>query len=537
MNPSFFRNYLNKFDKLGDTVLTEASRGLLYRDKGDTFIQGPATSPTATLTFDKVDYFPGQPGEFADYNDMTTQAQQIILNYPGLVYVNSPTNASKAFAILTFDGPQPGQRSYFCRFFQRITNNMAGQWKNSDLPGGWQLTKKSSMKASYGLKPADLFQKNAMFNSPLEVLSALNGNPKVEALIPGLQMLLGGKLPIFDGQAPMLGAIQDDLGETMAPIALIMGMINDKGAQAAKADLLGGNDWRSGKINFPDAKNNGLVDSFIYVDGVEVGISSKGNKGATASIKNVSDGIAIAKSDNSPAHHKSLQKFADQVKLVEEIGNKSALDFPLDYAVQFDIITSAMRDQIVELIKTGAKSLNNLNISQDEKDALERFSLRINAMTTKQNYNMGYHILSVVAKDVAAHINRDPLFGKACLHFVNINPIIQIYLTAVVAKNDVKVTNLKSTYPPNFEGTIMVESTKNYSSTGVGGRFTFAYSPDKNAAMIAAAEEKETARTINAAEKIATAKIDKVLTGHTDVKLSQSSPHDRKDDTPRARRK
>ena len=152
---------------LMDSILLEKSRGLLYREKGDNFFQGSKDNPTAELDFDKAEYFPGQPGAYASYDEMAAVGADLGQQYPSITWVNRPNKSMKAFAILTFDGPQPGQKSYFGKFFNEIKPDMAGMWKNNELPGGWQLNKAVSLKgAYYKLKPVDLFPVDSTFQTP-----------------------------------------------------------------------------------------------------------------------------------------------------------------------------------------------------------------------------------------------------------------------------------------------------------------------------------------------------------------------------------
>jgi len=513
---SHAKDIRERFQAVREERLNEASRGLLYREPGDTFIQGSPTAPTATLTFVKVEYFPGQPGEFSSYEEMMEVVEELKVQYPGIQFTNVPNRGFKALAIMTLDGPNPDQQTYIARFFHKITKSMAGQWKNNDIPGGWQLTKKSSLKASYGLKPADLFTSKSTFKNATAVIADLNSNPKITPMMPGLQMALAGVMPIFEGQAAMLGAIQDDLGEIMAPIALSQGLITDHGAEGAKRDLLDGADWRGCKISFPTAKNNGLVDSFVYVNGIEIGISSKGKKGANASIKNVMDGVELAREAATPEYEEMLEKYAEQIAIIEQIGDMSALMFPLMFAVEHDMLSPGYADKIDDLCKMGATSLDELKTltNKDKVFLEERFINTINAVTTNPNYNIGFHILSALAKEVATAINSDPVFGTMCLAFVNINPIVQIYLTAAKKGNDVVVTNFKSLYPPNFQGTIKLVAEKSYSATGVIGKMSFSYLPDKVAA------EKIVSASVKLAKadaKVA-AQIDKVKTGRVAIR-------------------
>ena len=107
------RDLLNLFDSL----IMEKSRGLLYRASGDSFFQGSKDNPSAEIVFDKAEYFPGMPGAYASYDEMAQVVQDMSTQYPSIIWSNKPTRANKAFAVLTFDGPAPGQKTYFGRFF------------------------------------------------------------------------------------------------------------------------------------------------------------------------------------------------------------------------------------------------------------------------------------------------------------------------------------------------------------------------------------------------------------------------------------
>ena len=272
------RDILNLFDQL----LMEKARGLLYRAPGDSFFQGSKANPTAEIVFDKAEYFPGMPGAYANYDEMSLAGQDLFQQYPAITWSNSPTKASKAFAIITFNGPAPGEKTYFGRFFNEIKPDMAGFWKNSELPGGWQLNKSVSLKgAYYKLKPADLFPPNSTFASPADTVAAMGTRPgttpdqmaNIDKIRPGMDQLLTGKLPTFDNVGDMVTAVRDDLGETIGPIALIQGMNMGQGAEAARRDILGANGSYAGsEINFPAEKNNGLVDSYLFhPSGIEIG--------------------------------------------------------------------------------------------------------------------------------------------------------------------------------------------------------------------------------------------------------------------------
>jgi hypothetical protein len=367
------RDILNLLETV---LLTEKSRGLLYREKGDGFFQGNKDNPTAEIEFDKVEYFPSQPGAYANYEEMAQVGQELFKQYPNIIWSNKPTQASKAFAIITFDGPGKGQKTHYGRFFNEIKQDMAGLWKNNELPGGWQLNKQVSLKGSYyKLKPVDLFPINSTFATPGDAVAAMGTRPgttpdelaNIDKIRPGMDQLLGGKLPTFDNVGEMATAVRDDLGETIGPIALVQGMIRSGGAEAARKDILGPQGSFAGSaINFPAAKNNGLVDSYLlHPSGVEIGISSKGEKGASASVKNIADGIVAAREKGMD---KLLKTYAPQVDVIEKVGTLSSIDFPLVFGVEQGLIDQNTAQTIKQLIKSGATSTDNPAVLDLMKD-------------------------------------------------------------------------------------------------------------------------------------------------------------------------
>lgn len=466
------RDLINLLERV---ILTEKSRGLLYREKGDQFFQGNKDNPTAEIVFDKVEYFPGQPGAYANYEEMAQAGQELFRQYPNIQWSNKPTQASKAFAIITFDGPGKGQKTYYGRFFNEIKQDMAGLWKNNELPGGWQLNKQVSLKGSYyKLKPVDLFPINSTFATPAEAVAAMGTRPgttpdelaNIDKIRPGMDQLLGGKLPTFENVGEMATAVRDDLGETIGPIALVQGMIRSGGAEAARKDILGPQGtFESSAINFPAAKNNGLVDSYLlHPSGVEIGISSKGEKGASASVKNIADGITAARDKGMD---KLLQTYAPQVEVIEKVGKLSSIDFPLKYGIDQGLIDAETAAEIKRLIKSGATTTDNPAVLDLMKD--------IKAKTDNPRYNAGYHALASLARKVSVNINADPKFGEACLKFLNTSPIIQLHLNGTDKAGTYTVTGFTSKYPPDFKGTVGLDATKVYAATGTIGRVSFSY--------------------------------------------------------------
>ena len=503
-------------DLLETVLLTEKSRGLLYRKKGDGFFQGNKDNPTAEIVFDRVDYFPSQPGAYANYEEMAQAGQELFQQYPNIIWSNKPTNASKSFAIITFDGPAKGQKTHYGRFFSEIKQDMAGLWKNNELPGGWQLNKQASLKGSYyRLKPADLFPKNSTFATPADVVAAMGTRSgttpdelsNIDKIRPGMEQLLTGKLPTFENVGEMSTAVRDDLGETIGPIALVQGMIRSGGAEVARKDILGPRGQFAGSsINFPADKNNGLVDSYLlHPSGIEIGISSKGEDGASASIKNIADGVKAAREKGM---NKLLETYAPQVEVIEKVGALGSVDFPLEYGVEQGIIDKNTARDIRQLISSGATSTDNPEVLELMKD--------IKAQTSNPRYNAGYHALASLARRVSVNINSDPEFGEACLKFLNTSPIIQLHLSGTDKGGNYTVTGFTSKYPPDFKGTVGLDATKVYAATGTIGRVSFSYN---------GGGDKDTDVPVDTAPaKTATPDLDTVTQKRSAVKAAPEEP-------------
>jgi hypothetical protein len=521
----YMRDLINLIESLS-VVTTESSRGLLYRAKNDRFFKGDKKEPTEALLFDKAEYFPGQPpastGAYETGEEMLQAYQELEQQLGNITPVNQSDKSSRAFALLTLKDETTGQPVYYARFYRSIRPDMTGTWKNSDLDG-FQLDTKTSLKGSYKLKPSDIFPGDARFPDVDALWSALQRSEPAQPYIPGLSMLFGAnpEFPVFENAADKATAIRDDLGEIIGPIVMVQGLDAGTGAEAANRDLNGGRGWGGSSINFPSEKNYGLVDSyFVTPGGVEVGISSKGEKGAPASIKNIADGIKFIRTKGSDDQKKLLDTYSKQVDIIDSIGSASVIGYPLSYGVENQIIAPETAIYIKELIKSGAKKLEGFPPSSGSQTAMQEVQKLINAKGAKTgllNYNVGYHALVSLAMQVAAKINSDPKFGEACLKFVNSAPIIQLHMYIKTPEdNSVAVTKFVSKYPPNFEGTVKLDPSKTYSSTGATGRMSFAYS-GKDAGL---GDPEE----VGPSEKEFTSKAADIALGRNKLKIDKPVP-------------
>ena len=78
-----------------------------------------------------------------------------------------------------------------------------------------------------------------------------------------------------------------------------------------------------------------------------------------------------------------------------------------------------------------------------------------------------------VAKMVAQKLNATAGFGEGMMAFMKQASIIQVYTQIGNKGDDVSVTEFRSVYPPQFEGVILVNGSKNYASTKIFGKLAF----------------------------------------------------------------
>jgi len=445
--------------------LDESSRGVLFRSPGDVFTS--MTNPADTLEFVSAKLFPEDAESFETPEERDEFIKSLSRKYPGLSWTNSSNISTLAFGIVTLLDPKTKTKKHFGRYFRKISPDMAGLWKNDGIPG-YSLGIKSSLKARSGLKPVDILQKDVQFPDAQSVINAVNHpDPEIKN---GLDFLTKRKLPEFKVSKDLETAIRDDLGETIAPLALHAGLIGGE-AEDARKFLLKNQPWSSCSITFPSKKNSGLIDSYLRPrKGVAIGISSKGAEGAKASVSNIWSGIELLRKSGQDS---LVNQYADAVEVLEIIKKESGITGPIELGIKFGFCTEDDKKLMIESIQKGIQSVPSTPRWKNVRNFMSRFSAR---KSDQSNYNIGYHALAGLAKIVAEHVNSNvPEFAEACLTFLNSSPLLQIHLYTTASENLVKVSSFKTIWPPQFKGKISLNAGKSYYATGVINKFAFGW--------------------------------------------------------------
>ena len=436
------------------------AKGVFGRRKGDVYINDNGLSST----FNRAEMYPDSKTNNA-YKDHETTKEAInrIQTRTGkeITWVNRETPQSNAFAIMFMDTDE-GDTMLWGRWYRVVPANIIGSWSNSELPQGWIWSSKTAEKSRSGMTPQDLVKSENKFTSAEELLQTIESNGASPEIMEGLRMVANGsKVAVFTNMADKLTSVRDHLGEIISPLALMSGIISDTNAVNARTDILK-TDYSKCAVWFPQNKNNNLVDSeFVAPDGHTLGVSTKGDKGAKASVKNIYDAMT------DPKNESLKKKYKHAVSIIETIANEGQKMGPLVLAERMEIIDKYLKDEILHHID------NKVNDPNSMSDNAKRLFIKFGSKADSPGYNIGLVLLANCAKSVAQKLNEDKAFQDACRAFLNQASIIQVYTDAKVVGSDVHITGFRTVYPPKFSGTVLIDAGKNYTSTAIKGKFSF----------------------------------------------------------------
>mgnify|MGYP000438022714 CR=1 FL=1 len=436
------------------------SRGLFGRKEGDQFVNDNGV----TAEFSSIQLYPS-PQAGAAYEDpkqMLAQVNKIESKLrTNIEWVNTQHPKTMAFAVAVLKGSDD-KPILWGRWYTSVPAGNTS-WKNKEVPPGWKLNTRTAVKARTGFSPQDLIKTDNKFNSAAAIIATVQKNGAPQEIVDGLKMAAAGQMPVFKNMKDSNEAIRDYLGEIIQPIALMSGLVKGD-ASKAMGDILQV-PYADCTVYWPQDRAHNLVDS-IFINpnnGATLGVSSKGNSGANASVGNIYNAVHKAK-NTSP---KLVKKYAKTANIVETLATTKAKEGPILLAKQLGLISEDLATEIFGLLKVVTSDSSGLS-----NEAKKIFAAYGSKPGTK-GFNVGFVLLTNVAKMLADHINQDPEFSKGCLAFLNQASIIQVYTTTAVKGNDVVVTGFRCVFPPNYSGQVLVDAGKNYSSTMIKGRMSF----------------------------------------------------------------
>jgi len=409
-------------------------------------------------------------------------------------------------------------------------------WSNSDFKktSGYGAQTKVAQRATTNLKPNKTVQTNAHLNvgSIAEsVKSTVTGRQDLDpALQAGLSQLIdnvaNGISDPIPGLATYDSSIQVDFGEVAAPVALITGnMIAGPGYKLAETALLGTRKppltWQSlSEIEYPNAGNENLYDSYIHVDeNTIIKVSSKDKKGgAAASVAGIVQEIAR----NPEKFQTVTTQYAETYELIKTIANPPPVywhskrpDYKQDMDPQTGLPVAKQRIDKNKKHDTYGQEVSvdgNMGIngplylgvhqfgfiSQDEAHKIMSMieygkgwhpdvALKKRAITARlyalikikgarnyddPAYNLGFHLLAALAKKVANHVNSNPDTNQFFKDILERSNMIQVKTSTAATKptpedpaGGVAFNQFTVIYPPVFDGKIELNADTNYMAT------------------------------------------------------------------------
>lgn len=446
-------------DILDKLSLIMESTGLANRKPGDVF----KNKQGDTITFNNIEFYPKEGGKYD-----SAQLNDVLLQLGDVKWQNERPKAG-GIAVVTFDTEQgPIQYGFFRK--EIYPNRLDNKIKNDSIPG-FSFKGKAAEKVQSGLAPQDLLTKkdNLTQQEIIEQLAAKLGpdNPLVQVAI---RISNGENFPIKfpKPEGVSYTGFRDYFCEILQPMAVQNGQFEGNAGEAAQTFLDGS--FEGTLISFDMAKNAGLSDSILSrEDGKYIKISTKGGKGAQASVKALSD--AIDELRVSPAGKKLLDTHSDTVQIIKDIQSQGQVGAPLYLGTKYGIITEEEANQILSLRKFPPIDLDNidqLNISDNlKKLAKER------GTDTPHNTNLYYHLIASVAHLAAKEVNNKTDFSKTATDILNNGALVQVYTVSTEGKNEWSLEKFDTVYPStNIKG-VYLSASKNYFSTQIKGNFTF----------------------------------------------------------------
>lgn len=465
------RDILNLLDSLNESV------GLANRKPGTVF----ANEQGDQLTFQGVKFYPEGGGAYNTPEEFEQALQQITQQLgarPDLIQWTdvkgqpkpAPRGKKGGFGLAQFDTDQ-GQRIYLARHLERVSPIPTENEMSNKLPGGFRLQTAVAKKEAAGYKPTDVLGGSLNNLSPADILQGIQAHFGVESdeARATEAFMRATSYPIRIPLGNMnFDAFTNYFCEMLQPMALVMGKTTGGDAKKAEKDWLSQGGYTTCRISFGATKTGGLTDStLVNPAGQTLGLSSKAEKGAKASAKNLTDKIDEMKSD--PNGQKILSKYAKDIDLIRMVTSGSTPGV-LETAVHAKIITREEGEQILKMRKLppGSEVIGQKLLSKNlEKKYAGRKARDPSAVIPF------FHIRAVLANEVADWVNNNSNFGQVAAEILNWGAFIQMETYATPGDNEIILKPFEVIYPSAAVTNVELSAGKTFYSTGSKGNFTF----------------------------------------------------------------
>jgi hypothetical protein len=408
-----------------------------------------------------------------------------------IIWINHPAARSKSFAFAQF-AADDGTEMWIGKFFDRKNpNNTISDTEVKNVSGltsgAAGVGTSASIKSSAAMQPGQLGLADARARNIPSIRNLVAKHPQGIMLTSSIDLTVNGSEIVFQDGANISNALQDDFCEVVAPIGIISGspVINGPIDQAF-SDVFGGPLQEGGAlIKFPVEQNNPLIDSYIVVGNLELGVSHKGKQGAKATITNIWKAKESALKTNNGAALSS--RYASVIDILNICNDESGIEQPITLGIKFKLINSMEAAILRDMMKSprdpkyqllGDTKNPNAVVKVPTKQDIVKVPKDMLRLFNMGGYKSGSYVsflcLARLAHLVAQHVNNDAKlnFGNAIKEFLNSSAMVQAKSSVSKRGKDAVVRSINIVYPPNFKEKAQIES-NGYSGTGAKGKFSF----------------------------------------------------------------
>ena len=459
------RDLLNILDNLSE------ARGLSARKPGEVYTRGP--NPDDNITFQGLDFYPDS-GQFETSDEMLATLDQLEKKLGTQAErINNPTTATKAFGIAEFDTTL-GKR-YLVKFAKEIkpvrTANTFFQTK--DIPGGFSQSDARGSKEKIGYKPSDVLSKFKS-QTPETILAAIKAKFGADSDEYKASVIIS-QATTFPVEVPAgnmdFAGFRDYFCEMLQPIALVNGAPVKGNAGKAAEVFLGPAGYSDCVISFNEGVSGGLYDSLLVNKmGKQIKLSSKGAKGAMASVVNILRSVQELEKAGLTEFRK---KYSDVVFVLETIDKGNHDSGPLNLAIAYKMITSDEASKVMDLKQyAGDPNFQIEKVPGITKNLIKFYNSRKAANPSKVvPLN---HMVSSIAYTVCNYVNLNTNFSDAAADILNNSALVQMYTEAKKGKDTFIIQGFTTVWPNKLFNEVTLEASKSYSSTTAsGGKLVF----------------------------------------------------------------
>lgn len=453
-------------------------RGIAARIPGDIFYK----DDDDFITLEEVIYLPEERGEFESKDKLEKEYESWKDDFKGEVTMYGLKNLSTKAAMISIWVHSSGKKVAYGRWFKKINQGMIGAyWPNTDFQRdtGYGSEDDKTVTQRLPIKPSDILPDAKLASSEVvkivqKQLEQVDVDKKIkDQMVQMIQNAINGDKTPIQGAAKNSRLHEVYTAEYAAPLVFIYNsplVIGDKDKVTKMLAKLNIDHSMFSKISWPTNAQEKLIDSYIHAENFKLGISSKAKKGggAGASIDGVFQ-IIRSKKDKMPETF--LRKYKSVLDTIDVLMTYNSIDGIIKLCENMKVINAQQGIEIKDRMQTFDN--NRESLIPQNKQLLEKSKNRYNPKTDHPNYNVGYHMLAVLARYVADDLKQRDIDGffRGVLAYAD---MIQIYASVHKKKDSAWFDSFTVKYPPEFDGKIIIDPDTNYFATSKPkGRITF----------------------------------------------------------------